>query len=249
MLATRLGFLALLPQELLAPPPTAIDVARGLIRKSEEDELRVAVPGGEEQVTKFRAQEDREGNTWSGWRIIPYIIPIAIPADGKGKGQVTLTLEFPGRKDPIVLRSRGLAEDVYLLRHLVPETDKAAAKWLEKVAPDSKIVAAWPEQEPKAAGKDLEKLPPELAAAVKLGKDAYEAKRPELIRRFNKSFLFYPAPETKDWKVTADKDALWLETGCHDQMYFARLRVEMRKTDKGAWEVIRVLAGEFFKGE
>ena len=131
----------------------------------------------------------------------------------------------------------------------MPETDKAATKWLERAAPDSKIVAELAELEPKAAGKGLEKLSPELAAAVKLGKAEYEAKRPELIRRFNKSFLFYPAAETKDWKVTADKDSLWIETGCHDRMYFARLRVEMRKSDKGEWEVARVMAGEFFKGE
>src|SRR5262245_16356499 len=247
MLATLLGFLATLPPELI--PPTVVETVLRHIGRAEEYTLRVSIPGGGEHVMKFRQQANGEGTTWGGWRIVPYLIPIAIPADGKGKGQVTLTLEFPGRKEPIVLTSRGLAEDVYLLRQCVPEADKAAAKWLEKVAPDSKLVAAWPEKEPRPVGEELKKVPPELAAAVKLGQDAYEAKRPEMIRRFNKSFLFYPPSSGKDWTVTAGKDTLALETGCHDRMYYARLRVEMRKTDTGAWEVTRILAGEFWKGD
>jgi hypothetical protein len=32
-------------------------------------------------------------------------------------------------------------------------------------------------------------------------------------------------------------------------MFAARFRVELRKTDKGLWEVASIFATEFFKGE
>jgi hypothetical protein len=49
--------------------------------------------------------------------------------------------------------------------------------------------------------------------------------------------------------VTANKDRLWLDTGCVDKMYAAHFRVELRKTREGEWAVARILAREFFKGE
>jgi hypothetical protein len=247
MLTTLLGFLAMLPPELLQPPPTVVEAALSRISKSREYTMRISIPGGGEHVMKFKAQDDGEGTTWGGWRIVPNLIPKAIPDDGRGKGQVTLTLEFPGQKDSIVLKSRGPAEDIYLLRTCVPEKD--SAKLIEKMTPDSKLVVAWPEKEPELAVEPLKKVPDELAAAVKLGNDAYEARRPELIRRFSSSFLFYPPTAAKDWTVRVGKDRLWLDTGCHDRMYAAHFRVELRKTDKGEWEIARILAKEYFKGD
>jgi hypothetical protein len=247
MLPVLLGFLAALPPELLEPPPTVVQTVVGRIRDAKEYTLRVSIPRGGEQVHRFQWQENNEGTTWPGWRVVPYLVPLAVPPDGKGQGQVTLTFDFPGRKEATVLTSKGLAEDIYLLRNLVDE--KAYAKWLAKVAPDSKLVVPWPAEHPPAPGEALEKVPAGLAAAVKLGQDAYEAKRPELVRRFNKSYLHYPPAAAKKWSVYTGKDSLAIETGCHDLMYYARFRVELTKTPKGDWEVTRILAGEFFKGE
>jgi hypothetical protein len=246
MLVTLLGLLASLPPEFLNPP-TEVERVVARIGEAKEYTIRVSIPGGGESVMRFQSKESNEGATWAGWRVVPYLLPKAIPVDGKGRGQVTLTFEFPGRKEPIVFKSKGLAEDIYLLRSLVAEKDYA--KWLATVAPDSKLVSAWPRNDRDVVGEPLKVMPAELAAAVKLGRDAYDAKRPELIRRFNQSYLYYPPAATKDWSVFAGKDALTLQMGCSDLMYAARFRVELKKTSKGGWEVSRILAEEFFKGE
>jgi len=246
MVAALLSFLATLPLEFLHPP-SAVEGVVARIGAAKEYTLRVSIPGGGESVTRFKSETNNEGNTWAGWHVVPYLLPIAVPRNGQGRGQVALRFEFPGWKEPIVLQSKGVAEDIYLLRSLTGA--KEAAKWIEKTAPDSKLVVAWPKNDPDVAGELLKTAPAELAAAVKLGQDAYDAKRPELIRRFNQSYLYYPPAATKDWSVYAGKDALTLQMGCSDLMYFARFRVELKKTAAGPWEVTRILAGEFFKGE
>jgi hypothetical protein len=221
-----------------------VNLVDQLISKADEYTMTVKAPGVE-NVVPCKRETDGKDTSWGGWRIVPYVLPIATTASGKG--QVTVTFEFPGRKDPVVLRSKGLAEDVYLLKHFVGK--EKAAKWLDKVVPASKTIAAWPENEVWTRYEYLEKVPAELAAAVKLGQDAYDAKRPELVRRLNESFLFYPPATTKDWQVSTGKNTLAIETSSSDKMYFSRVRVELRKTDKGDWEVSRIVAGEFFKGE
>jgi hypothetical protein len=229
-----------------AVTPTPVQTVARAISDYREYTLRIKAPGVE-TATVFRKMMGTKDTSWSGWRIVPHLIALATTADGKG--EVTLTFEFAGLKDPIVLRSRGLPEDVYLLRTLGGETD--AAKWLDKVVPTSKMVMPWPEKqpEPSPAMEQLKKVPPELEAAVKLGQETYELKRAELIRRFNKSFLHYPESTEMSWAVYSGKDILWLETACSDRMYVADFRVELRKTDKGEWEVVRILAKELFKGE
>ncbi len=241
------AFLPLIAPALLSTAgEIPVQRAAQAIHDTKEYTLRITAPGVEKTSTfRYQAGDKAIETSWGGWRILPYILPLATA--GNGKGAVQLSFEFPGRKDPIVLHSKGLAEDVYLLRHLGCE--KEAEKWLDKMISTSKMVTQWPEKEAWAGRDRLEKVPAELAAAVKLGQEAYEANRPELMRRFNQSYLLYPKATTKDWSVSTGKDTLSLETGCSDRMYFARIRVELKKTDKGDWEVVRILAGEFFKGE
>jgi hypothetical protein len=240
MFVTLLVLFAAVAEEERKP----VNLVDQLIDKADEYTMTVKAPGVE-KVIRCKQKADGEDTSWGGWRIVPYLLPIATTASGKG--QVTMTFEFPGRKEPVVLRSRGLAEDVYLLKHLGGA--EAAVKWLDKVVPTSKTIAAWPENEVWTRYEYLDKVPAELAAAVKLGQDAYDAKRPELVRRLKHSFLFYPPATAKDWQVSTGKDTLAIETGTSDKMYFSRVRVELRKTDKGDWEVSRIVAGEFFKGE
>jgi hypothetical protein len=232
------------------PAPAVIAATR--IAAVEEYTLRVSFPGGADKVLRFTNQKGDTENSRTGWRVMPYVLPFATAADGKG--QVKLSFEFPGQKEPTMLRSAGLTEDVYLLRLFGDE--KESKKWLDKVVPESKLVVPWPEKdahlwdwEPKPVGDRLEKVPPKLAAAVKLGTDAYAANRPELMRRFGQSLLYYPLAPEQRWAVTVGKDALWLETGCADRMFAAFFRVELQKTKKGEWEVIRIFAKEVFKGE
>jgi hypothetical protein len=221
------------------------EAAATAISDAKEYTMRISAPGVEKTSTFRQGKTVAETeSSWSGWRVVPYLLPLTTRADGTG--EVKLSFEFPGRKDPIVLHSMGLAEDVYLLRTLGIATE--AAKWLDKQVPTSKLVSQWPADAPEEVGERLDKVPAELAAAVKLGQEAYEAKRPELIRRFGRSLLYYPPMTEKRWVVSTGKNTLWLDTGCHDRMYAARFRVELRKTDKG-WEVASILATEFFKGE
>lgn len=218
------------------------------IHEAKEYTLRVSAPDAKDKLIRFRYRGDNDGaaaGNWIGWRVVPYSLPAS--TTGIGAGRVTLAFDFPGEKKPVVLRSRGPAEDIYLLRVLVGEA--AVEKWLGKNVPASKLVAPLSEEEPRDGAERLEKVPPGLAAAVALGKEAYEAARPELVRRFNKSFLHYPPAAKARWSVSAGKDMLRLDTWCSDRMYYARLRVELRKTPAGAWEVTRVRGGEFFKGE
>jgi hypothetical protein len=241
MIPTLLGLCVLVAEER-----KPVELVTNLIHEADEYTFKVTAPGVE-TVVRCRQTTNGEDTSWGGWRIVPYVLPIATTASGKG--EVRVTFEFPGRKEPIVLRSRGLAEDVYLLKHLCG--DKAAVdKWLDKVVPPSKTVVAWPENKAHEYGEFLEKVPAELAAAIKLGQDAYDAKRPELVRRLKDSFLFYaPAATMRAWQVSTGKNTLAIESGSADRMYFSRIRVELRKTDKGQWEVARIVAGEFFKGE
>ena len=239
MIATLLGLCVLVAEER-----KPAELVTQFISEADEYTLTVKAPGVE-KVIRCQQRTNGEDTSWGGWRIVPYLIPTATTASGKG--QVTVTFEFPGRQEPVVLRSKGLAEDVYLLKHLGAE--EQAAKWLDKMVPTSKTVVAWPEDKAWIYGEALDKVPAELAAAVKIGRDAYDAKRPELTRRFNKSFLYFAPAAAKDWRVSTGKDTLAIETGAADKMYFSRVRVELRKTDKGGWEVARIVAGEFFKGE
>jgi hypothetical protein len=234
--------------DLTAQPdekPTPATIAATRIAAVKGYTLRVSFPGGADKVLRFTNQMGDKENSLKGWRVVPYVLPFATGANGKG--QVTLSFEFPGQKEPTVLRSLGLTEDVYLLR--VFGDEKESKKWLEKVVPESKLVFPWPAKGPPPVGERLEKVPPELAAVVKLATDAYAAKRPELMRRFGTSLLYYPPASEKRWAVTVGKDALWLESGCADRMYVACFRVELQKTKQGAWEVTRIFAKEFFKGE
>ncbi|HJZ55479.1 MAG TPA: hypothetical protein VKE74_10995 [Gemmataceae bacterium] len=233
---------------LPADEPTSIEAVATRIHNAEEYTLRVSIPDTKEQVFRFRYQGNNDTvsrDNWTGWRVVPYLLPLATAPDGKG--QVVLAFEFPGENRPLVLRSKGPADDIYLVRAL--GLNPAAKRWLGKQEPESPTVVKWSEKEPELDGEPLKKIPLELAAPVKLGKAAYEARRPELVRRFNRSYLYYPAAETARWSVTAGKGVVYLETGCSDLMYYARFRVELRKTLKGEWEVTRILALEAFKGE
>lgn len=228
-------------------PPTPTQIVADKIHHTRQYTLRVSVPGGTEQVYPFRYEGDNDGatgNNWGGWRIVPSVIRSTTAADGKGL--VILAFDFPGEKEPSVLRAKGPAEDVYLLRSLGIGW---WARWFDDVVGLSKAVVTWPKGEGGPREEGLEKVPPELAAAVKLGKQAYEAKRPELIRRFSRSFLYYPAATEARWDVRSAKGTVWLDTGCHDRMYHARFRVELRQAADGSWDVIRILANEEFKGE
>ena len=215
-----------------------------LIGKADEYTMRVSAPGVE-KVIRCQQKTNGDDTSWGGWRIVPYILPIATTASGTG--QVQVSFEFPGRKELIVLRSKGLAEDVYLLRHLGGE--EKAAKWLDQVVPTSKMVVAWPADKAWVYGKEEKEVPAELRAVVKLGQDAYDARRPELTRRLTKSFLYHAPAAEMGWTVSTGKNTLSIETGSVDKMYHSRIRVELRKTEKGDWEVSRIVAGEFFKGE
>src|SRR5262245_16107311 len=215
-----------------------------LISKADDYTFKVTAPGVE-NVVRCRQTTNGENTSWGGWRIVPYVLPIATTASGQG--QVRVSFEFPGRKEPVVLRSKGLAEDVYLLRHIGGE--EQAAKWLDKVVPTTKTFVAWPRDKAWEYSKEEKNVPAELAAAIKLGQAAYDSKRPELTRRLTKSFLYHAPAAEMGWSVSTGKDTLAIETGSVDKMYHSRVRVELRKTDKGEWEVARVVAGEFWKGE
>ena len=90
---------------------------------------------------------------------------------------------------------------------------------------------------------------PELLPAILLSGQRYDEKRAELVNRFNKSFLHYPDSTRMRWAVYGEGKALFLEGSCHDLMYHARFRVELRRGKDENWEYMRVLAKEEFKGE
>ncbi|MBA4065849.1 MAG: hypothetical protein C0501_19450 [Isosphaera sp.] len=218
--------------------------ADALIQKADAYTVRVTAPGVDLPIP-FRATTDGRPTHGAGWVLVPSFVRRTTAATGAG--EVRLTFTFPGRPGPVVLRSKGLAEDVYLLRHLGGE--RQAAKWLDAAVPASKLVVRWPDDHPW--GRPEYRDPPAgLAAAVALGKAAYDAKRPELVRRITRdSLLLLPPAAAAHWDASFTADTLTLDTRWSDRMYFALVRVELRKTAKGEWEVTRVLADEILKGE
>ncbi len=189
---------------------------------------------------------------WSGSRVIPLIL--STTCAGTPGGAVRAVVRLLGRP-AYTLRTRGLAEDLYLLRCL--PVGERFADWVKKVTPAASpdvlvfnerraASRGFEEAKKKAADARPVEMTKELAPAAALAAEEYARRRAELITRLGGSYLFYP--KSPRWALWRDGDALFATAGCHDRMYHARFTVELKRDGK-TWKFVRLLAEESFKGE
>jgi hypothetical protein len=169
-----------------------------------------------------------------------------------GKGALVAVVRFPKTKDEYTLRSFGPAEDLYAIQTY--KLEKTFPKLYKKLVDGAKNSAdvkveeiEWP-----AKANEIDPIPRALVPAVMTAARKYEEKRPELVLRVKKdSVLFFPRADKTDWTVHRTGDRLFLTTSCHDKMYYARFRVEFKKSgpEDRDWEYVRVYGEEKWKGE
>jgi hypothetical protein len=213
------------------------------------------------QIGKERPQ-NWVADRWFGNRMVPHVLLVACRESEKeakkGDGDVRLEFVVPDKsekeaKETYVFRSRGLAEDVYVLSALGMQ--KQFAKWLAKAVPDSKEVQPLKPREERPARDEpgaaelaaAEKPPDEWKPVLTAANAKYNEQRPELMKRFGGSFLFYPRLRERDWAAFRRGDQLI--SGTADLMFYVTFRVEFQQDKDGKWHYVRTQASEEFKGE
>lgn len=225
-----------------AAPPQAdpVKILRAL-EYGTEYELTLSVPETGETFQK-------KGEFWA----FQQLAFRCLSADGKGAFTAVIRLPETGHK--FTLRTRGLADDLYVVRIL--QLHKPFAKWHKKACAGVKnspdVVVGRPHQPSKGAVA-FDRVPAYLLSAVAAAAVKYEEKRPELSLRVREeeSCLYFPPAGESPWRVTRDGDKLFVRTWCVDRMYAATFEVEFRKVGNGdaEWEYVRLRGEEHFKGE
>jgi hypothetical protein len=271
--AVAAALLTTFGQPLTAGEPSREGVTRSevpasvqRIERAAEYSFKVTVEGSDEEVSvevrelppaKVSPQIKREkprhwvADHWFGHRMVPHVLLVACREPEKGSVRLEFSLGSKEGKEreTYVMRSAGLTEDVYILSSLGMR--EQFAKWLAKAVPDSKEVQQLkPDKSVAADGKEVkftDELKPILAAA----NAKYNEQRPELMKRFGGSFLFYPRRRERegDWAISRAGDRLIFETRCADRMMYATFRLEFEQDKPGTWNYVRTLALEEFKGE
>jgi hypothetical protein len=237
------------------PPSKAIAKVVEQLGEADSYSFVLGVKGGDEVLVNVRDLPGKsagrirevkpgrwEGDRWYGQRQVPRVIENAFGEPSKGKVYLKVTLK--DGKESHTFTSRGTADDSYVLGALGMR--ERFAKWSDKEIPDTDDVQSLPAD--RLAAKEA-RLTPALKPAVDLATATYDAKRAELVKRFNRSFLYYPEGKQLTWTVYEAKESLYLESSCSDRMYSVRFRVELRPDKDGKWEYVRLLTEEKFKGE
>lgn len=196
--------------------------------------------------TGEKFQRTREGVVWDH-----LVFSNCFATDGKGA--LVAVVRFPKTKDEFTLRSVGPAEDLYALQ--IYQLEKTFPKLHKKIVDSAKATPDVKVGQPKLPNnlKGTDPVPSHLLPVVMAAGMKYQEKRAELMLRVKKdSYLFFPRAESVSWSILIDGDRLFLATGCHDKMYYARFHVEFKKKVGGnaeEWEYVRVYGEELFKGE
>lgn len=206
-----------------------------------EFELTLTAPGTGEKFQRTRA-----GTVWDH-------LVFSNCFGAGGKGALVAVVRFPKTQDEFTLRSVGPAEDLYALQ--IYQLETTFPKLHQKIVDGAKDTPDVTVGQPKLPDNlnATDPVPGRLLPVVMAAGINYEQKRPELMLRVKKdSYLFFPRAEKVAWSIHIDGDRLFVATGCHDRMYYARFHVEFRKRAGGIaneWEYVRVYGEEKFKGE
>jgi hypothetical protein len=175
-----------------------------------------------------------------------------------GNGDIVATITFEKEPRTYALVSKGLPEDLFVVREL--GLQKKFAKWYEVALagiPESKDVVPYERKYPDTSATDwvrVEKPTEAMQAAVKVAKEKYDEKRAELMKRFNRSIdrsPFYAPAEKLSWHVAIrDKTkTLHVSTGCRNRTVIAYFDVEFAQADDGSWRYVKLIGQEVFVGE
>jgi len=191
------------------------------------------------RVREVRPGVHRAG-PWVGRHILPLVLREGFTTASRGELYFRCVLD--GRT--WLAYSRGPAEARYAAGALGLG---GIARELTGGAVDSPDVEPWPRQD-QDVGAELATTPA-LDGVLRAAREKYDAKRGELVRRFNRSYLFYAPARDMPWRLRSTGDRLFADTHCSDRMYAARFRVEFAADGEGGWTYRRLLAAEEFKGE
>jgi len=190
-------------------------------------------------------KQDKNG----GWIADPHlshrIAPFVLQRAFAGKeGDVALEIKLDGKKHK--LYASGTAEAVYALRLLGPQGK--FGKWLDAHAPLD------PALEDLSKAGDLYNATKEAGTAPGLkeqAKEAYAAKRPAIMRRFNKSYLYYGDASDIGWQSRVSKDGktMYEVASSADLMYAAQFWFRFTRGSDGKWMQDKIYGEEIFKGE
>lgn len=158
-----------------------------------------------------------------------------------------LRVEVTSGTNSTVYHSRALPEAVFAI-----QTSRIPAKdeWLAVLVPDSNTTQPWSE-----CPDDIRRAQPlvrDSALArdiVAAAKPLYESHRPEFIKRYCRSLLFYGEADSVMWTVTQSQGNVLATAGCSDRMYFAQFGFMFKQNKTADWECTAIYGGEFFKGE
>jgi hypothetical protein len=177
-------------------------------------------------------------------RIIPFILTRAFrirPAPG------VMTMDIDGLAAPFRLYSLGDAEATYAFMHLAPPD--AFNKWLAKHANPGSDIEDLPKDDALMKAtlgtKDVNGL---LAAA----KRRYDHMRAKLIRKFNRSYLYYAPAAEMGWSLrrSLHGEKIYAIASTSDLMYMAQFWLEYEgEQHNGAWVPLNAYGQEIFKGE
>jgi hypothetical protein len=200
--------------------------------------------------------------SYTGRKLIPLVLSNA--CGGPERGSVRVTVYLDGRKEGSAFRSRGLAEDFYILQHL--PVKEMFRDWLKKTVPTSADVLLSRQnlllppphaeetseafQQAQARRQKAHKvdISAELEPAVTLARAKYDERRDELIGRLSHSLLFYPESKDLKWSCERDGDHVFVSASCSDGWAGASFTVELERAD-GEWQYRRLLGSEVFKGD
>ncbi len=172
-------------------------------------------------------------------RIAPFVLQRAFVQAKK----TDVKLEVTANGQSHILYAAGTAEAVYALRLLGP--DGAFIGWLDAHAPlDSTLDALGSLPARTEDAKPQTEL-------IDSAKAAYTAHRPALMRRFNKSYLYYGAAKDMAWSLrrTKDKQTFYAVASAGDLMYMAQFWFSLAKSGDGKWVGGKIYGEEIFKGE
>lgn len=256
----RLGFLLLfIASAAQAANLTAVTISEQL--QSAESYSYTLSAGGESVTVKtasgksFGTVLEGEGgglkqDSSGGWiadphlshRIAPFVLQRAFAA-GK-EGDVALEVQLNGKKHK--LYATGTAEAVYALRLLGPP--EKFGKWLDAHAPlDAALEDLSKAGDPYNATKEADTAP----GLKEQAKEIYAAKRPALMRRFNKSYLYYGEAGDIGWQSRVSKDGkvMYEVASSADLMYAAQFWFRFTRGADGKWVNDKIYGEEIFKGE
>jgi hypothetical protein len=184
----------------------------------------------------------------------PWVLERAFAEKGAGALVATVRFEKDGRS--VTLVSKGLTEDLFAVRYL--RVENRFPKWYGPALAGIKSSA---DVQPYEIGNNnavfwerIAEPSKQMTEALGYAKAKYDAKRPELMKRFHnagpyRNDLWYAPSQDMKWEILRDGKTLYITTLAASRGSSATFLIEFQEAKDGTWRYVRLLADESFYGE